>query len=128
MTSRSRLDLVEAEVPQACSLNKGHDWPRAKHCSICGGMGRVSPVLLAPLEWRSRHVFVAANGPSKPLRLRAEHRHLQPSQDRTLSRWHSLPQGTGTFLAATLGANSPSVRCEAVLPLPPALQTLTRPC
>ena len=82
----------------------------------------MSPVLLAPQAGRSRHVCAAANGPSRPLRLRARHRRPQPHLDRAVSHGHSLPQGTGTFPAASLGASSPSVRCEAVLPLPPTTQ------
>ena len=36
-----------------------------------------------------------------------------------VSQWHSLPQGTGTFPAAYLGASSLCVCCVAMLVLPP---------
>ena len=40
-----------------------------------------------------------------------------------VSQWHSLPQGTGTSLAACWEQSSLSVRCEAVLLLPLVLQS-----
>ncbi len=40
----------------------------------------------------------------------------------TVSCWHSLPKGMGTFHAAVMGVTSLSVHREAVLPLPPKLR------
>merc|ERR1740121_1482669 len=61
----------------------------------------------APQRGRSRHVFAPANGPDEVLRLRAKPRRLQPPPSPAVSHWHSLHQGTGTFLAASPGSKLP---------------------
>ena len=54
------------------------------------------------------------------MQIRKKLRCIETNQGFAVSRWHSLPQGTGTFPTAWQGASSPFVRCEAVLPLPPS--------
>ena len=80
----------------------------------------MSPVQLASTIERSRHGCAAATGLSLLLRLRPWPHRARHASGPAVSCWHSLPQGTGTFPAALLGAGSPCVRCEAVLPLPPS--------
>ena len=79
----------------------------------------------APFSWRSGerswHDFAAAKDQSPRTTTQHVLRCRFQSQDLLVSQWHSLPQGTGTFPTAYLGANSLCVRCVAMLPLPSKL-------
>eukprot|EP00930_Biecheleria_cincta_P014166 TRINITY_DN12299_c0_g1_i1.p1 TRINITY_DN12299_c0_g1~~TRINITY_DN12299_c0_g1_i1.p1 ORF type:complete len:147 (+),score=12.93 TRINITY_DN12299_c0_g1_i1:37-441(+) len=52
---------------------------------------------------------------------------LQSWPSIAVSRWHSPPVGTRTFLAARSGAGSSSVNCEAVLPHAPKAKASSCP-
>ena len=77
----------------------------------------------APFSWRSFkrswHNFAAAKDQSPRTTTQHVLRCRLQSQGLLVSQWHSLPQGTGTFPAAYLGASSLCVRCVAMLVLPP---------
>ena len=77
----------------------------------------------APFSWRSCkrswHNFAAAKDQTPEPQLHQKLRWRLQGKGLPVSQWHFLPQGTGTFPAAYLGASSLCVCCVAMLVLPP---------
>ncbi len=67
----------------------------------------MSPVQLTLSSERSRHACADATCLASSLRLRQWHHQKRQKKDIAVSRRHSLPQGTGTFLAASRGSKLP---------------------
>ena len=80
----------------------GQAWPRSKHTGS-----------LLPNTLRGKSPCLGAeSGTGRP-------EDLYSGAVLLVSQWHFLPQGTGTFPAAYLGASSLCVCCVAMLVLPP---------
>jgi len=88
-------------------------------CRLCEGMRRVSPIRLASIIERTRHNCAAANGAIWPLQLHHEGITTDGQVVAQRSPADTLcPTARGLSPQHTMGASSPSVRCEVVFPLP----------